>query len=44
MKESEYQLEEIDVQKYLLVLQRRWMTTVGVLEQLSPSHCCTHSH
>ncbi|MBW4433649.1 MAG: polysaccharide biosynthesis tyrosine autokinase [Pelatocladus maniniholoensis HA4357-MV3] len=30
MKESEYQLEEIDVQKYLLVLQRRWMTAVGV--------------
>lgn len=30
MKESEFHVEEIDFQKYLLVLQRRWMTAVGV--------------
>ncbi|MCP6758088.1 MAG: polysaccharide biosynthesis tyrosine autokinase [Fischerella sp. CENA71] len=30
MKESELRVEEIDFQKYLLVLQRRWMTAVGI--------------
>ncbi|KOP23869.1 lipopolysaccharide biosynthesis protein [Hapalosiphon sp. MRB220] len=31
MKESEFkEVEEIDFQKYLLVLQRRWMTAVGI--------------
>ncbi|TFI54044.1 polysaccharide biosynthesis tyrosine autokinase [Mastigocladus laminosus UU774] len=30
MKESEFKVEEIDFQKYLLVLQRRWMTAVGI--------------
>jgi capsular exopolysaccharide synthesis family protein len=30
MKESEFHVEEVDFQKYLLVLQRRWMTAVGV--------------
>ncbi len=30
MKESEFKVEEIDFQKYLLVLQRRWLTAVGI--------------